>query len=113
MLRLRFDDSTRATRSHTLEHATDRTETILAAARDLLASAMPMIARNGITLIGVAVANLDDDAAVQLSLPFKKSSGTELDVAVDDVRRRFGSKAVTRAVLLDRDEGIQVPLLPD
>jgi DNA polymerase-4 len=113
VLRLRFDDATRATRSHTLDHATDRTETVLETARDLLESAMPLIARNGITLIGVAVANLDEDDAVQLSLPFRKSSGTELDVAVDDVRRRFGSNAVTRAVLLDRDEGLTVPLLPD
>jgi DNA polymerase IV len=113
VLRLRFDDSTRATRSHTLEHATARTETILAAAQGLLASAMPMIREKGITLVGVAVANLDDDDAVQLALPFSKGSGIELDVAVDDVRRRFGSKSVTRGVLLDRDEGLEVPLLPD
>jgi DNA polymerase-4 len=113
VLRLRFDDSTRATRSHTLDNPTARTETILATARGLLASAMPMIARKGITLIGIAVGNLDDDRAVQLTLPFTKSSGTALDVAVDDVQRRFGSKAVTRAVLLHRDERPNVPLLPD
>ena len=113
VLRLRFDDATRATRSHTLDHATSRTETILATARGLLEDAMPMIRRNGITLVGIAVANLDDDSAVQLPLPFTKSSGTSLDVAVDDVRKRFGTKAVTRAVLLDKDEGLTVPLLPD
>ncbi len=112
-LRLRFDDFTRATRSHTLDRATGRTETILATARELLASAMPMIARQGVTLVGVAVGNLDDDACVQLSLPFRRSSGMELDVALDGVRNRFGSKSVTRGVLLHRDEGITVPLLPD
>jgi DNA polymerase-4 len=72
-----------------------------------------MIKKKGITLVGIAVANLDDDGAVQLPLPFTKDSGIELDVAVDNVRHRFGSKAVTRAVLLHRDEGLTVPLLPD
>jgi DNA polymerase-4 len=74
---------------------------------------MPMIQKRGITLVGVAVANLDDDDSVQLALPFNRGSGTALDGAIDGVRSRFGSKAVTRAVLLDRDEGINPPLLPD
>jgi DNA polymerase IV len=113
VLRLRFDDATRVTRSHTLDHATARTETILGAARDLLHEAMPLIYRNGCTLVGIAVANLDDDDTVQLSLPFAKSSGMSLDVALDDVRRRFGTKAVTRGVLLHKTEGLTVPLLPD
>jgi DNA polymerase-4 len=113
VLRLRFDDASRVTRSHTLDHATARTETVLEAARDLLDAAMPLIYRNGCTLVGIAVANLDDDDMVQLTLPFRKGTGTELDHAVDDVRKRFGTKAVTRAVLLDTDEGPTVPLLPD
>jgi DNA polymerase-4 len=29
------------------------------------------------------------------------------------VRDRFGSKAVTRAVLLGRDQGFTMPMLPD
>jgi hypothetical protein len=29
------------------------------------------------------------------------------------VRARFGPKAITRAVLLGRDEGLSPPLLPD
>jgi DNA polymerase IV len=29
------------------------------------------------------------------------------------VRRRFGSQALTRAVLLGRNPGLTVPLLPD
>ena len=63
--------------------------------------------------MGVAVANLDDDDALQLVLPFDPGSGTALDAALDEVRRRFGSAAVTRAVLLGRDQGPVVPLLPD
>ena len=112
-LRLRFDDSTRAARSHTLPRATAHTGTILTAARELLASAWPMIDQQGITLVGVSVGNLDDDSAVQLTLPFVRGSGGALDAALDDLRERFGSAAVTRAVLLGRDPGLTVPLLPD
>jgi DNA polymerase IV len=113
VLRLRFNDFSRATRSHTLPRATAETQAILAAARALLATTMPMIERQGLTLVGVAVANLEDDAAVQLVLPFDRHSGHALDAALDEVRRRFGPAAVTRAVLLGRDAGLLVPLLPD
>jgi DNA polymerase IV len=112
VLRLRFGDYTRATRSHTLAWPTSHTHTILATARALLATAMPMIRRQGITLVGVAVANLDDSGVIQLTLPFDRH-GTALDAALDGVRDRFGSDAVTRAVLVGRDQGLTVPLLPD
>ena len=65
------------------------------------------------TLVGLAVANLDDDVAVQLTLPFDRHAGGALDAALDGVRERFGSSAVTRAVLVGRDHGPAVPLLPD
>jgi DNA polymerase IV len=113
VLRLRFDDFTRATRSHTFPQATAHTGTILAAARGLLAVATPMIERQGLTLVGIAVANLDDDGNLQLPLPFERHAGRELDSALDTIRDRFGTKAVTRAVLLGRDQGLTVPMLPD
>jgi DNA polymerase-4 len=115
VLRLRFDDFSRATRSHTLPRATDRTDAVLHTARELLAGAGPLIRARGLTLVGVAVANLDDADAVQLVLPFDRRhrTGGALDTALDDVRERFGSAAVTRAVLLGRDDHISVPLLPD
>ena len=113
MLRLRFDDFSRATRSHTMPQASSQTRTILATARELLAAAMPMIERRGLTLLGVSVGNLDDDDAVQLALPFDRAAGNALDCALDDVRDRFGSTAVTRAVLLGRDPMLSVPMLPD
>jgi DNA polymerase-4 len=74
---------------------------------------MPVIQRQGLTLIGIAVGNLDNDGAVQLTLPFDRSSGGGLDAALDRVRDRFGTASVTRAVLLGRDEGLSVPMLPD
>ena len=111
VLRLRFADFSRATRSHTLGEATAHTQAILTTARELLAAAMPLIERRGITLVGVSLSNLEDEGAVQLALPFERSA--TLDAVVDDVRDRFGSGAITRAVLVGRDPGITVPLLPD
>jgi DNA polymerase-4 len=113
VLRLRFDDFSRATRSHTLPRATANTQTILDTARALLTTAMPMIEHRGLTLVGVAVGHLDNDRALQLALPFDRHDNGDLDAALDAVRDRFGSTAVTRAVLLGHDQGLSVPLLPD
>jgi DNA polymerase IV len=112
ILRLRFDDFSRATRSNTLPWSTAETHMILASARGLLATARPLIERRGLTLVGVTVSNLDNERAVQLTLPFD-CHGQALDAALDEIRDRFGVAAVTRAVLLGRDQGLVVPLLPD
>jgi DNA polymerase IV len=113
VLRLRFDDFSRATRSHTLPRPTAQTETILATAKELLATAWPMIERQGLTLVGVTVANLDDARALPPTLPLDPHGADALDAALDEVRDRFGPSAVTRAVLLGRDQRPSVPLLPD
>ncbi|MFA1551676.1 DNA polymerase IV [Actinomadura chokoriensis] len=110
-LRLRFGDYARATRSRTLAQATADTPRILDAARSLLAAAAPVIEDRGLTLLGVSLGNLHDDRAVQLALPFDQAMA--VDDAVDGVRDRFGSSAITRAVLLGRDAGVPVPMLPD
>jgi DNA polymerase-4 len=111
VLRLRFDDFSRATRSHTLAYPTASTRTILEAARGLLALASPLIERRGITLVGVAVGNLGEGRSFQPMLPFEQDTDS-LDAALDEVRLRFGSAAVTRAVLLGRERQA-MPLLPD
>jgi len=111
VLRMRFEDFTRATRSYTLREATDQTHVILQAAAGLLRAARPMIERRGLTLLGIALANLADAGAVQLVLPFDRAR--DLDAVVDRVRDRFGSGAITRGVLVGRDPGVWVPLLPD
>ena len=112
-LRLRFDDFTRATRSHTLLESTDRTDAVLALARELLAAMMPTIEEKGLTLVGITLGNLENDGAVQLALPFDRRGAGALDAALDDVRERYGAEAITRAVLIGRDPGLSVPLLPD
>ena len=113
VLRLRFGDFTRATRSHTLPQATASTAEILAVARALLVASLPELERRGLTLVGISVANLEDASAVQLVLPFDRVDREALDAALDEVRDRFGSTAITRGVLLGRNPGVTMPLLPD
>lgn len=114
VLRLRFADFERATRSRTLPASTSRTDWFLAAARELLAEADDVVReRGGLTLVGLSLTNLDGDDAVQLELPFSARGGAALDEVVDDVRRRFGGSAIRRAVMIDRSEGIAMPVLPD
>jgi len=72
-----------------------------------------LIVDNGITLIGIAVTNLDNSGALQLMLPFDEHLNPELDAVLDRVQTRFGKTSITRAVLLGRDPGMEMPILPD
>ncbi|MGV9860838.1 DNA polymerase IV [Gordonia sp. NPDC003425] len=113
VLRLRFDDFSRATRSRSLVEPTDRTDIIMGSARGLLTDAMPLIRERGCTLVGLSLTNLDNHDAVQLTLPFDDRHAIELDTAMDSLRDRFGRDAVTRAVLIGRHHGDDAPMLPD
>jgi DNA polymerase-4 len=114
VLRLRFDDFSRVTRSRTLPWATASTQPILAAARQLVASAAPLIAERGLTLVGFAVSGIDRSGAQQLTLPFGADAGRlAVDEAIDRVRSRYGKSALTPAVLVGRDPGFEMPHLPD
>ncbi|GAC84905.1 DNA polymerase IV [Gordonia paraffinivorans NBRC 108238] len=124
VLRLRFDDFTRATRSRTLPEPTDRTDIVMATARGLLAEAMPTIRDSGCTLLGLSLTNLDPRDSIQLTLPFDTDRaagsvssgpgvGVRLDTTMDLLRERFGRDSVTRAVLIGRDHGDDAPMLPD
>ncbi|PPK66355.1 DNA polymerase IV [Actinokineospora auranticolor] len=112
-LRLRFADYTRASRARTMRRATTATEDVLATARSLLADAWPMITDRGVTLIGLSLSNLDDDGPLQLELPFEGTDPRALDATLDSLRERFGATSVTRATLLGRSPGIEMPMLPD
>jgi DNA polymerase IV len=111
VLRLRFDDFTRAARSHTLPETTMHTGAILVTARGLLAASMPEIRRRGVTLVGLTLTNLESVHEIQLVLPLDRRR--RLDAALDDVRERYGTESITRAVLLGRDPGLSMPMLPD
>ena len=111
-LRLRFGDYRRATRSCTLRQPTADTRTLAAAAGALLDGAMPLIADRGLTLIGIAVANLSAArVGEQLMLPLDRRPRARLDAALDQLRDRFGPAAVTRGSLLGRDPGLASWLL--
>lgn len=112
VLRLRFDDFSRASRSRTLPLATSSTAPVLAAARGLVAAAGPLIGDRGLTLIGFAVANIDRSGAQQLEFPFDGAQ-SDLDRAVDLVRGRYGIAALTRATLLGARAHPEMPHLPD
>jgi len=112
VLRLRFKDFSRATRSQTTPWATSSTQPILVTARRLVASAAPLIAERGLTLVGFAVSGIDRSGAQQLTLPFGGESPA-VDDAIDEVHRRYGKSALTRAVLVGRDPGLEMPRLPD
>ena len=111
-LRLRFGDFAQATRSRTLTEATSSTDEVMSAARSLLHVAWPTIEERGLTKVGVAVSGLTPDDAVQLSLPFSKAQWGAVDGAVDEIRERFGTDALTRATLVNQ-ESLEMPLLPD
>ena len=113
VLRLRFDDFSRVDPVAHPAAADVRTRRRSSTtAHGLLAAGEALIGDRGLTLIGIAVANLDDDGAVQLELPLRAHTGGELDAAME-VRDRFGSAALTRASLLGRQQGPTTPLLPD
>ena len=93
-VRLRFNDYSRATRSHTLPHPTAGTGSVLAVAGTLLEGAMPAIEARGITLLGITVANLVPHA--QLEFPLERPPDAALDAALDEIRQRFGTDAIRR-----------------
>lgn len=112
-LRIRFDDLTRVTRSHSLPMPTSATAAVHATAGALLDAAWPTIEARGISLLGLSVGNLADDQAVQLALPFERAASDRVDDVVDAIRNRFGNAAVQRTTILRGDPGIQLPMLPD
>lgn len=126
-LGLRFTDYSRATRSHTLDFPTDRTGAVLDAVRDLLAAARSPIEQRGLTLVSVAVTNLEELDTVQLMLPLAAGSDdrrasdaahpgrdpSALDAALDDVRKRFGDDSIRRASGFGAEQKVAAPVLPD
>ncbi|MEO5919815.1 MAG: DNA polymerase IV, partial [Pseudolysinimonas sp.] len=113
VLRLRFGDFAKATRSHTIGMPTDRTALLLTVAQGLLAAAQPEISERGITLIGISLSHLRRAGDLQLELPIDWGDGARLDTVLDAVRDRYGAGSVARAAQLGRDPGWSTPVLPE
>jgi DNA polymerase-4 len=113
VLRLRFRDFVKATRSSTVRTPTDRTAVLLGVAQQLLAGAQPEIDARGITLIGISLSHLGRADSIQPELPIDWEDGARLDTVLDAVRDRFGAASVARAAQLGRDPGLSTPLLPE
>jgi DNA polymerase-4 len=113
VLRLRFGDYSKATRSRSLRAPTDRTAVLLTVARTLLAAAQTEITARGITLVGVSLSQLDRVESVQPELPIDWGDDARLDTVLDTVRDRFGAASVSRAAQLGHDPGWSSPTLPE
>ena len=111
VLRMRFGDFGRATRSHTLPAPTSATSAVLAEMRTLLAAERELIEERGLTMVGVTVSNLQSGSR-QLQLPIDERHGDVLDHVLDEVRDRFGATSVTRASLLHRAPRLATWLFP-
>jgi DNA polymerase-4 len=116
-VRVRFADLSSVTRSITLPAAISATVILAEVAEELVRAALadhpdePVI-----SLLAISVSHLEDDAVLQLELPFEldgesRRPGTEkgaarwvLDRSVDAVRDRFGREAVGYGSVLLGDE---------
>lgn len=92
-LQVKFADFTNVTRSLTLSQATGSGEVIFQAAASLLERELARDQRP-IRLLGVSASNLIDGA--QMDLFGESSEHDSLDLAIDELRRRFGDDAVRR-----------------
>jgi DNA polymerase-4 len=113
VLRFRFDDFSRATRSHSLPACTSATAPIRSVGFTLLDVAWPMIEQRGLTLLGMSMSNLRNEDAVQMVLPFERRDAEVLDTTIDEVRDRFGGSALTRAATIGSNVDFSVPMLSD
>ncbi|HEV2759457.1 MAG TPA: DNA polymerase IV [Acidimicrobiales bacterium] len=107
-LKVRFASFETITRSRTVPRPVDAGPAVARVAMELLEAVDPS---PGVRLLGVSVSNLGPRPAEQLRLGEGDREGGEREPAVaravDEVRRRFGDKAVGPATLL-RGDGLAV-----
>jgi nucleotidyltransferase/DNA polymerase involved in DNA repair len=100
-LKFREADFSTYTRRVTLGDAVDTADRIFPVAQRLLQSLVRE--RVAVRLVGVYGSNLVSEKEGQLGLfASKRSKDRELAAAVDDISRRFGDGAITRAALVPR-----------
>jgi len=109
-LKVRFGDFETRTRARTLSEPTDVSTVVLETVRELLDEFDPS---RGIRLLGVSCSHLHGAAAMQSTLAFDDETAAQherterraaVERAVDDVRERFGVRAVRPATLVEPDQ---------
>ena len=95
--------------SHSLDHPTDSTSHLVTEAKVLLDKAWDDIQPVGLSLLGFTAANLSDASSVQLGLDLFGRDPTQVDSTMDEVRDKFGNKALTRGSLVNH-RPIEMPL---
>ncbi|MDQ4091817.1 MAG: DNA polymerase IV [Actinomycetota bacterium] len=103
-LKVRFASFETITRSRTVPRPVDSGAAVARVAMELLDAVDPS---PGVRLLGVSVSNLGPRPGEQLSLGDGDDAEPAVARAVDEVRRRFGDKAVGPATLL-RGDGLAV-----
>ncbi|WP_169252491.1 DNA polymerase IV [Brevibacterium sp. 'Marine'] len=100
-LKYRLGDFTTLSRSVTLAAPTDLAREMYEALRPALRTLREQRSQ-GVRLLGVRAAGLSDFAVTgrQATLDEPVHSGRDAEVALDEVRRRFGSEAISQASLL-------------
>lgn len=100
-LKVRFSDFNTITRSKTLRESTDVTQEIYEVVRQLFSALGAN--RSRVRLVGVRVDGLTDmqEAAQQLMLGEPERGRRDAEVAVDQLRARFGADAVRPGRLID------------
>jgi DNA polymerase-4 len=103
-VKIRRSDFTTYTRQRALGTATQDTATISAVAQELLKEWIKSQPRAAVRLLGVGVADLQEQVQSDLFADVK-TAPSRLDSAVDGIRGRFGAGVLTRASRLPRTPG--------
>jgi DNA polymerase-4 len=103
-LKVRFEDFRTVTRAKTLTAPTDVTQEIWQTVSELLAERMPQ-RRLRVRLLGVGVSGLSHAKRVQLTLfsDREHERQSRLDAVADDIKNKFGSSSLQRALGLMHD----------
>jgi len=110
-IKVRFHDFHTITRSHTIPTPTANATVIADVAKGLIAQVDPA---PGVRLFGVTASNLGRPVAEQLTLDEmdRPAASERAAEAVEDIRRRFGDRAVGPAALVGRD-GLRLKRMGD
>ena len=106
-VKVRDSSFSTVSRQRTLQEPTDQTEVVFAAAREL---AGPQLRGIRVRLLGVGASHLGDGEQMALFSAEEERKRKVTDAA-DAIRRRYGSKAIRRARLID--SGVAEPFERD